>query len=94
MNHLESSQERMRELRTLFDDYCTIAKNPTMAPERRYALAMGEGCFGRIKTLLKSLGVSFNLDLWGPQILGYDTCIDLAEEEIESRLESLDRMYR
>lgn len=94
MTHPENAQDRMRELRSLFDDYCAIAKNRELEPERRYALAMGESCMGRIKTLFKSLGMGFNLDLWGPQILGYDNCIDLAEEEIESRLKNLDRMHR
>lgn len=90
MSYKESCQAYMRELCSLFEDYCTITRNPEIEPERRYDLVMGEKYMGRIKALFKNLGVTPNLDYWGPQIIGYDTCIALAESEIDSRLRGLE----
>jgi len=93
MNDIEASRAKLRELSSLFDNYCAITKDPEIEPERRYDLVMGEKYMGRIKALFKSLGVSANLDYWGPQIIGYDTCIALAESEIKLRLQHLARIF-
>jgi hypothetical protein len=93
MSDIETSRANLRELCSLFDNYCTITKDPEIEPERRYDLVMGEPYMGRIKALFKSLGVSPNLDYWGPHILGYDTCVALAESEIKTRLQNLAHVF-
>jgi len=89
MTNLESSRASLRELHSLFDDYCAITENSKIDPQRRYDLVMEEKYMGRIKTLFKALDVSPNLDYWGPQILGYEACLDLSASEIKSRLAGL-----
>lgn len=89
MTYLEKCQKSTQELASLTEDFRTIAENTAVDIAHRYQLLMADACLGRIRQLFDEMNISFVLESWDPRILGYGTCINLTQTEIEYRLRSL-----
>jgi len=87
--YLSKCQTTVPQLQALSKVFKRFAEDPAVSPEQRYALAMNDGCYGRIELLFEELEVSLPLGDLSPHILGHEVCLHLIGEAFMEQLNGL-----